>query len=121
MCLGLARASVDQAQLGLSGVNAVFGDEIGKAGADLARSESTLTDVARAVGSASPPTKKDLLSLRLSAAELAVTCTALEIRTVGGKGYASNTPANRRFREATFIPVQSPSEAQLRWELAACT
>ncbi|HET6501690.1 MAG TPA: acyl-CoA dehydrogenase family protein [Amycolatopsis sp.] len=121
MCLGLARVSAEQARLGLSGVNAVFADEFGRAEADLAHAESTLTDLAEAVGSARPPTSRDLLSLRLSAAELAVTCTGLEIRTAGGKGYASNSAANRRFREATFLPVQSPSEAQLRWELAACT
>ncbi len=44
----------------------------------------------------------------------------LEIRTADGKGYASRTPTSRRYREAAFIPVQSQSEAQLRWELGRC-
>ena len=44
----------------------------------------------------------------------------LTVRTAGGKGYASGTAASRRYREAAFIPVQSPSEAQLRWELGRC-
>ncbi len=32
-------------------------------------------------------------------------------------GYAQDAPANRRMREAAFLPVQSPSQSQLRWEL----
>jgi hypothetical protein len=43
--------------------------------------------------------------------------TRLESTVVGGAGYAVGSPANRRFREAAFLPVQSPSEGQLRWEL----
>ncbi|MER0245881.1 acyl-CoA dehydrogenase family protein [Streptomyces sp. HSW2009] len=118
MCLGLARTGIDQARAQLAGVNAVFATEADRAAADLARAEATLTELATTVGGHSAPGKKDLLSLRLAAAELATAATALEIRTAGGKGYAGSTPANRRYREAAFIPLQSPSEAQLRWELA---
>ena len=50
-------------------------------------------------------------------AEGAVTAANLEVRVAGGAGYAKSSPASRRFREAAFIPVQSPSESQLRWEL----
>ena len=56
-------------------------------------------------------------TLRLAAADIVSAAAALEIRSAGGKGYARRTDASRRFREAAFIPVQSPSEAQLRWEL----
>jgi alkylation response protein AidB-like acyl-CoA dehydrogenase len=59
--------------------------------------------------------------MRLAGAEVATAAAALEARTAGGKGYASRSGASRRFREAAFIPVQSPSEAQLRWELAQCS
>ena len=79
-----------------------------------------MADLAAAVGGGESPTKKELLSLRLAAAELSSASADLEIRTAGGKGYASRTSASRRYREAAFIPVQSPSEGQLRWELAAC-
>lgn len=41
----------------------------------------------------------------------------IEVRVASGAGYARNSPASRRFREAAFIPAQSPSEGQLRWEL----
>ena len=60
----------------------------------------------------------DLLRLRLNAAEAAVQAANLEIRVAGGAGYAQSSPASRRYREATFIPVQSPSEGQLKWQLA---
>ncbi|ORA09265.1 acyl-CoA dehydrogenase family protein [Mycobacterium asiaticum] len=117
MCVGLAQTAVQHARSGLTGVNAVFADELEAVARRLAAVETTLASAARSVGGQRPPGKKDLLSLRLGAAEIAGASADLEIRTAGGKGYASKTPASRRYREAAFIPVQSPSEAQLRWEL----
>jgi alkylation response protein AidB-like acyl-CoA dehydrogenase len=120
MCLGLTRTAVEQAGHGLSGVNSVFSADVDRVAERLADAEATLAKLAAAVGGAQSPTKKELLSLRLAAAELSSASADLEIRTAGGKGYASRTSASRRYREAAFIPVQSPSEGQLRWELAAC-
>lgn len=60
----------------------------------------------------------DLIRLRLDAAGAALAATRLESTLVGGAGYAHGNSANRRFREAAFLPVQSPSEGQLRWELS---
>ena len=59
----------------------------------------------------------DVIRLRLDAANTAVAATRLESALAGGQGYRAGTAANRRFREAAFLPVQSPSEGQLRWEL----
>lgn len=120
MCLGLTRTAVTQARLGLGGVNEVFRADLDGVTQKLIEAEATLATLAAAVGGTEPPTKKELLSLRLAAAELSSASADLEIRTAGGKGYASRTPASRRYREAAFIPVQSPSEGQLRWELARC-
>lgn len=120
MCLGLARAAIDQARLGLGGVNAVFGTDVDRVSERLTDAEATLAHLAAAVGGPRSPAKKKLLSLRLTAAELSSASTDLEMRTAGGKGYASRTSVSRRYREAAFIPVQSPSEGQLRWELARC-
>ncbi|OBK47422.1 acyl-CoA dehydrogenase family protein [Mycobacterium kubicae] len=120
MCLGLAKTAAAQAKNGVSGVNSVFTEEVEAVADKLAAAERELIRLTGAVGGAKPPSKKELLALRLRAAEIASTSAALEIRTAGGKGYASRTPASRRFREAAFIPVQSPSEAQLRWELEGC-
>jgi len=121
MCLGLTRIAVEQARHGLSGVNSVFSADVDRVAERLADADATLANFAAAVGGVRSPTNKELLSLRLAAAELSSASTDLEIRTAGGKGYASRTPASRRYREAAFIPVQSPSEGQLRWELTGCT
>ncbi|MEE6179574.1 acyl-CoA dehydrogenase family protein [Mycobacterium sp. 050134] len=120
MCLGLTRTAVEQARRGLDGVNSVFAADVERVAERLTRAEATLAGLAAAVGGAQAPAKRDLLSLRLAAAELSSAGADLEMRTAGGKGYASRTAASRRYREAAFIPVQSPSEGQLRWELAGC-
>ncbi|HEY1841789.1 MAG TPA: acyl-CoA dehydrogenase family protein [Mycobacterium sp.] len=120
LCVGLARRCLDEVAASLSGVNAVFATEFEELTAELAGVESGVAAFAEAVGGPATPGKRDLLTLRLGAAEIVNAAAALEIRTAGGKGYASRTGASRRFREAAFIPVQSPSEAQLRWELRNC-
>lgn len=120
MCLGLTTTTLAQTKLGLTGVNAVFSAEVEDVEHKLAAAQQALANIAASVGGPRPPSKKDLLTLRLTSAEIASASAALEIRTAGGKGYASRTPASRRYREAAFIPVQSPSEAQLRWELERC-
>jgi alkylation response protein AidB-like acyl-CoA dehydrogenase len=120
MCLGLTKTAVQQSRLGLTGVNSVFAEEVDAISERLAATEATLARLAAAVGGPTPPSKRELLSLRLDAAQLSSAGADLEIRTAGGKGYASGTSASRRYREAAFIPVQSPSEAQLRWELSRC-
>jgi len=120
MCIGLTKTTVAQSRLGLTGVNSVFSAEVDEVEQKLFSAQSTLASAAAAVGGSQPPSKKELLTLRLTAAEISSDSADLEIRTAGGKGYASRTPASRRYREAAFIPVQSPSEAQLRWELDRC-
>ncbi|OBK25900.1 acyl-CoA dehydrogenase [Mycobacterium asiaticum] len=121
MCVGLATTAVRQAEIGLTGVNEIFAPEVDTVARRLQAAAATLAELADAVGRQTPPSKKELLALRLAAAEIASASAALEVRTAGGKGYASKTPASRRYREAAFIPVQSPSEAQLRWELGKCS
>jgi alkylation response protein AidB-like acyl-CoA dehydrogenase len=120
MCVGLARRSLDETRANLAGVNSVFVAEFDALTVELASIESRVTAFAEAVGGSAVPGKRDLLTARLGAAEIVSAAAALEIRTAGGKGYASRTDASRRFREAAFIPVQSPAESQLRWELQNC-
>jgi alkylation response protein AidB-like acyl-CoA dehydrogenase len=117
MCIGLARRCLNEVASNLSGVNSAFTAEFDVLTTELAQVESEVESFAATVGSPSTPSKHDLLTLRLAAADVVSAAAALEIRTAGGKGYARRTDASRRFREAAFIPVQSPSEAQLRWEL----
>ena len=117
MCVGLARRCLDEVEPSLSGVNSTFAIEFDSLANELTAIEAQVAAFAAAVGGSTTPTKHDLLTLRLAAADAVSAAAALEIRTAGGKGYARRTDASRRFREAAFIPVQSPSEAQLRWEL----
>ena len=117
MCVGLARRCLNEVEPSLAGVNSAFAVEFESLSAELAGIEAQVTSFAAAVGGPTTPAKHGLLTLRLAAADLVSAAAALEIRTAGGKGYARRTDASRRFREAAFIPVQSPSEAQLRWEL----
>src|SRR3984885_14707471 len=117
MCVGLGRRCLDEVEPSLTGVNSAFAVEFDSLSAELTGIESQVTSFAAAVGGPTTPVKRELLTLRLAAADVVSAAAALEIRTAGGKGYARRTDASRRFREAAFIPVQSPSEAQLRWEL----
>jgi alkylation response protein AidB-like acyl-CoA dehydrogenase len=117
MCVGLARRCLDEVEPSLGGVNSAFSAQFDSLAVELADIEARVAGFAAAVGGSAAPTKHDLLTLRLAAADTVSAAAALEIRTAGGKGYARRTDASRRFREAAFIPVQSPSEAQLRWEL----
>jgi alkylation response protein AidB-like acyl-CoA dehydrogenase len=118
MCVGLARRCLDEVAPSLGGVNSAFATEFDSLTTELAAIESQVAASAAAVGVPTTLEKRDLLTLRLAAADTVSAAAALEIRTAGGKGYARRTDASRRFREAAFIPVQSPSEAQLRWELS---
>lgn len=113
-CLGLAAAAFASARESLSGVGEVFRDQLDAAAADLLRLRADLVRMADTPRS-NPP--RDLLRLRLEAALLAGETTRLEAKVVGGRGYAVSSPTARRLREAAFLPVQSPTEGHLRWEL----
>ncbi|MDA0352680.1 MAG: acyl-CoA/acyl-ACP dehydrogenase [Chloroflexi bacterium] len=60
----------------------------------------------------------DVLQLRLDWGRLAVEAVALESKTVGGRGYMRGSDTARRLREVAFLPVQAPTEVQLRWLLS---
>ncbi|WP_055477118.1 acyl-CoA dehydrogenase family protein [Gordonia sp. HS-NH1] len=114
-CSGAIGAALDGAAESLAGVNEVFRPEFDERTAEFDSIRSRL-----AVYAAEPttPSPADLIRLRLDAARTAVAASRLEATVCGGAGYATGTATNRRFRETAFIPIQSPSEGQLRWELA---
>jgi alkylation response protein AidB-like acyl-CoA dehydrogenase len=62
--------------------------------------------------------ERELVRLRLDCARLATATTALEAKVVGGRAYVTTSPTARRLREAAFLPIQAPTEGQLRWELS---
>lgn len=111
-CSGLAGRALAEAR---ARATAEFGSAI----AELADTRAALRH--RALAFADAPhtaTHRDLLALRLAAMTTATRAVWLELATSGGQGYRDDSPTARRLREAAFLPIQSPTEAQLRWELA---
>ncbi len=117
-CLGVAESAIAAASGKTVGINEVFADDVAQTYDKITELISTQESIAEKAASGEQVAFTDLLRLRLNAAEAAVQAANLEIRVAGGAGYAQSSPASRRYREATFIPVQSPSEGQLKWQLA---
>ncbi len=113
-CVGVTRAALTAATEAHTGPLARFDVELEDAVARAEGVRSRLYGWTADPGTASVP---DLIRLRLDAARVAVDVTRLELSLTGGAGYTLGSAANRRFRETAFLPVQSPSEGQLRWEL----
>lgn len=114
-CLGLARAALAAAPAP-RGVGETFADELRATRAQLATAWEALLDLAATARDPGP--LQPYLRARLDAARLARTATHLELCLTGGRGYSHGSATARRLREAAFLPVQSPTEGQLRWELS---
>lgn len=112
-CLGLARAALEAGGHGLSGLGAEFADDH----ADLTRRHERLTQTLLALADVPDSSARDLLELRLGAGVLAREAVRVEAAVTGGRGYLASSPTARRLREAAFLPIQSPTEAHLRFEL----
>ncbi len=127
-CLGIAGTSLDESGRHLGGLGEGFAGEHDALAAELAAARERLYRFAEAAtvpagrrADAAPSSgavpDAELIRLRLDGSRLAMAATRLEVTLRGGAGYATASATNRRFREAAFLPVQSPSEGQLRWEL----
>lgn len=112
-CAGLAAESLDQAEQALTGANTTLAGDVHAARAALGSVRERMTRFA-----AGDPDRAEVTRLRLDAANAALTATRLEATLAGGAGYAARSPASRRLREAAFLPVQSPTEGHLRWDLS---
>lgn len=114
---GLIRRSWAEAEAALDrGENAVFGAEAAALASEV---DGFLARWRAAAADPAGTPVRDLLALRLDASRLATRVTRLEATLAGGRGYQVAAAANRRFREAAFLPVQSPSEGHLLWELSS--
>lgn len=112
-CLGLARAALDAAAGNLDGLGSLFAAEH----ADLAAQVQAAAERLAALADDRSATRRELVRLRLDVAALAREAVRIEAAVTGGRGYVAASPTARRLREAAFLPVQSPTEAHLRWEL----
>jgi alkylation response protein AidB-like acyl-CoA dehydrogenase len=113
-CWGLAARCIHEAGTSIRGVAEVFRDELAEAERRLSRLATALSEAAacRCEGVGMP----NLLEARIEAAHLAVEAASLEARIAGGRSYIATCDTARRLREALFLPVQAPTEGQLRWE-----
>lgn len=118
-CLGLAAAALDACPEP-AGVLATFADDHRRHATALDQLDGRLGDLARWAGTPQEPPVRAYLETRLEAGRLARTATELELCLTGGRGYVATSPTARRVREALFLPVQSPTEGHLRWELSRC-
>lgn len=114
-CVGIARASLTEAGTRLHGLGEQFTFEHSEL---TARYESLRERLYRFAADPSDVPPAEFIRLRLDGSAVAVAATRLEATLRGGAGYATASATNRRFREAAFLPIQSPSEGQLRWELS---
>lgn len=129
-CLGLAArclAEAGQQLAGPGGVLAAHHARLSEQHRELADSlhayadtdADTDTDTDADTGTDDPAAAgaREVTLLRYEAARLAGAAARHEATLVGGRGYVTTSATNRRLREATFLPVQSPSEVQLLQEL----
>lgn len=66
-----------------------------------------------------PPLIHAIMRTRKQLSEVAMHAPQLELQAQGGAGYAAGSPTARRWREAAFLPLQTPTLAQLQHQLAA--
>jgi alkylation response protein AidB-like acyl-CoA dehydrogenase len=66
---------------------------------------------------------QEIVSLRLRMVELAMSSVQLELQALGGRAYLHGSAAGftRRWREAAFLPIVTPTALQLKTELNKLT
>lgn len=117
-CWGLAARALAEARASLRGVNEVFRSELERSENERDWLAQQLRELlSEALRPADRERRCRALELRLAAMRLACSAVALEAKTKGGQAYRADSPAARRQREAAFLPIQTPTEGQLRWEL----
>ena len=117
-CVGLASESYRHVRRQLTGVKHTFTTELEPLADRLVQVKHQLTELVSMIDTGQPPAIQRLIAARLEAGVLATELTRLETITAGSRGFVTASDVNRRYREATFIPLQAPTEAQLRTELA---
>ena len=114
--VGLVSASLGNLD-DLRGPAVALQAEVDEVRAEWRRLVTLLSEGGLALDRGERPDLRDALRLRLDASHLATHATRLELAVRGGSAYLAGSATARRVREALFLPVQSPTEAQLRWEL----
>jgi alkylation response protein AidB-like acyl-CoA dehydrogenase len=120
-CRGLAERALEEAGANLRGpIGDAFGADVDRleSAADDARTRLARLAADAAAGGRLPVPVRDLLQLRLDWAGIAGEAVRIEFATAGGRAFMRSNATARRLREAAFLPIQAPTEAQLRWTLS---
>ncbi len=117
LSIGLAARALDEAAARAAAGRGVLDDAIHAARERLALAESRL-----AAGLRQRRFEHDapgLFNLRIELAEIVADAVALELQTTGGRAYLLSGGGDfaRRWREAAFIPLVTPSLTQMRTAL----
>ncbi|HEY1930325.1 MAG TPA: acyl-CoA dehydrogenase family protein [Caulobacteraceae bacterium] len=118
LSIGLARRALGEARTNLGSGRAMLAEPIASLAAKLAEQETRLREGLRAGVFQDRPAV--LFRIRIALAEIAAEAVGLELQAAGGRAYLTGPGAGfgRRWREAAFIPVITPSLVQLRTALA---
>ena len=118
MSIGLARRALREALKSLSPDRNMLAEPLAGAARTLADHERALRDGLRAGLFLSKPGA--LFRVRIALAEVVTQAVALELQAAGGRAYLAGRGASfgRRWREAAFIPIVTPSIVQLKTILA---
>jgi alkylation response protein AidB-like acyl-CoA dehydrogenase len=111
--IGLGESSLLALEVPLHGADTVLEADRNR----LLSRHSRLVDATMAALTGPGFTARELVAYRLEASEFAQAAVAAEARKEGGRGFVASSATARRIREAAFLPIQSPTESQLRWEL----
>ncbi len=119
MSIGLARRSLEEARGFCGAGRHILREPVEEVGARLARATAEMMAGLRADTFITAPAR--LFELRIALAELAHEAVSLELQAAGGRAYlcAPGTGFQRRWREAAFVPIITPSLVQLKAALAA--
>lgn len=117
LALGLAQRCLQEAEANMGGAEAVLGEPLAATGAELAERRTLLLDGLRDGRFREDPVTLCVLRIRL--VELAQQALQLELQASGGRAFLIEFNAGfaRRWREAVFLPVITPSLVQLKGEL----
>jgi alkylation response protein AidB-like acyl-CoA dehydrogenase len=119
MSIGLARRALYEARGHPGPGRQALAEPIAELAAALAEQERRLKEGLRSGVFQSKPA--ELFHIRIALAEIVVQAVGLELQSAGGRAYLTWPGAGfgRRWREAAFIPVITPSLVQLKTVLAA--
>jgi len=119
MSIGLARRALEEAASAVGAGRHVLRYPIAELTSSLGEQERALLDGLASGRFFAEPAS--LFRIRIALAEIAEAAVGLELQASGGRAYLAG-PGNgfvRRWREAAFVPVVTPSLVQLKTALAA--